>query len=162
MKQKGKAMTKDKNPFDFNPDWYDVWMKQTKAFFDSAESNLTGLFSSDAQFKPEDHLNQMNAWVETLKAQWKLPQLNEQQKAQEKYWKEMSAMCMQAADLMSKQWMQRAKEHKPVKNVRELYELWLNCCNEVYAKAMHTKSYQDAYGEFMNAAIHYWKSALHK
>jgi len=161
MKQKEKVMTKDKNKFDFDANWYEVWMKQTKAFFDSAESN-SGLFTPEAKLKPEDYLDQMNAWVETLKAQWKLTELHEQQKAQEKYWKEMSSMCMEAADLMVKQWMQRAKEHNPVKNVRELYELWLNCCNEVYAKAMHTKSYQDAYGEFMNAAIHHWKSVLHK
>jgi GR25 family glycosyltransferase involved in LPS biosynthesis len=150
--------SKDNTAFDFNPDWYNVWMKQTKTFFDSAAD----LFTPEAMRKPEDHLQQMNAWLETLKAQWTFSQLNEQQKSHEKYLKEMSAMCIDAADLMSKQWVQRAQENNPVKNARELYELWLNCCNEVYAKAMHSQSYQNAYGDLMNATIHYWKAALNK
>src|SRR5438445_7066254 len=119
-------MTNPKNQFDFNTNWYEVWMKQTKEFFDGSASNLTELFTPNAQFKPEDQLNQMNAWLNTLKEQWKFTQPNEQQKAHEKYWQAMSTMCMQASDLMVKQWLQRAKEDKPIKNVRELYELWLN------------------------------------
>lgn len=155
-------MSKDKGQFDFNANWYDIWMKQTKDFFDSAEHNLQGMFKPHFQAHPEEHIQQINQWIEALKKQWQQVHLNEQQKAYEKYWKMMFKMCSDASDMLVEQWMQRTKEHNPIKNTRELYELWLNCCNEVYKNAMHSKSYQEAYGEWMNAAIHYWKSALHK
>jgi hypothetical protein len=154
-------MSKEKDKFDFNQNWYDVWMKQSKEFFDTAEKNLKGVFNQD-NLNPQDHMKQINDWMETLKNKWQAMHLDEQQKAYINYWNAMSKMSMDANEMMLKLWMQRSKEHNPIKNIPELYELWLNCCNEVYKNAMHSKSYQEAYGEFMNAAIQFWKSALNK
>jgi len=148
--------------FDFNTNWYELWTQQSKEFFESAEKNLKGLFTQEAKINPEEHIEQINKWLETLKKHWQFTALNEQQKIHENYWKIMAKMCSDASDMMVKQWIQRGKENHPIENIRELYELWLNCCNEIYTKAMHSKSYQEAYGEFMNAAMHFWKSAQPK
>lgn len=153
---------KDKDKFDFNTDWYDLWMKQSKGFFESAEQNLKGMFTTDAYNHPQDHMQQINEWMEKLKKQWQFTPLDEKQNAYINYWKVMTKMCTDASEMMVNQWMQRSKENNPVKNIRELYEMWLNCCNQVYGNAMHSKSYQETYGEFMNAAINFWKSALPK
>ncbi|MBX3708500.1 MAG: hypothetical protein KIT56_02370 [Gammaproteobacteria bacterium] len=154
-KSKGKKM-------DFDSNWYDIWMTQSREFFESANKNLKDIFAMGAAANPEEHMKQINLWLETLKNQWKFTQFNEQQKAYEDYWKIMEKMYVDASHMMVQQWMQRTKEKSPIGNIRELYELWLYCCNEVYTKSMHSKSYQEAYGEFLNAAIHFWKSALPK
>lgn len=154
-------MSKESEKFEFN-NWYDLWMKQSKEFFDSAEKNLKGMFNPEAYANPQDHIKQINEWLDTMRNKWQVNQLNEQQKAFENYWKIMFKMFNEASDKMVNLWMQRSTGNNPVKNVRELYELWLNCCNEVYKNAMQSKSYQETYGEFMNAAIHYWKSTLPK
>lgn len=154
-------MDKDKNKkFDFNTNWYDLWMKQSKEFFESANQNLQGMFAQGNYANPEDHLKQINDWLNSLKSQWQFMQLNEQQKAYENYWKFMAKMCSDASDRMLNQWIKRSQEQRPVKDIRELYELWLNCCNEVYEKAMQSKSYQEAYSEFMKAALKFWKSTI--
>lgn len=155
-------MSKENEKFEFNTNWYDLWMKQSKEFFDSAEKNLQGMFKPGVQVNPQEHMEQINSWINSLKHQWQFTKLNDQQKAYENYWNVMTKMCTDASDMMMKQWMQRSKDNNPVRSVRDLYELWLNCCNEVYRSAMHSKSYQEAYGEFMNAAIHFWKSSLPK
>ncbi len=160
-------MAKDKekgteNPFATNTEWYELWMKQSKTFFDITEKNLKNLFEKGGNLHPEDHMKEINVWLENLKKSWQWQPIEEQQKAYENYSKMMSKMWIDASDMLMQQWMLRTKEKQPIHSMRELYELWLNCCHEVYTKAMHSKSYQEAYGEFMNAAVHFWKSALSK
>ena len=140
--------------------WFDLWMKQSKEFFDSAETNLKDLFNKSAN--PEDHLDQIKQWQDMLKNQWQFMELNPQQKEHEEYWQVMIKMCNEAFDMMVEQWIRRNREGKPIMDVRELYELWLSCCNDVYAKHMRTRSYQQMYGDFMNAALNYWKTSMPK
>jgi 5-methylcytosine-specific restriction endonuclease McrBC GTP-binding regulatory subunit McrB len=145
-----------------NQDWYDMWMAQSKAFYSSAESNLKDMFGKQSGTNPEDHLQQIQAWLKTLSSQWNVMNLNEQQKPFEQYWKTMAELSSQASELMLKEWIKRTKEDKPISNVHELYELWLNCCHEVYAKAIRSPDYQALYGDFMNEAMKFWKSAMPK
>jgi hypothetical protein len=147
---------------EFKTNWYDLWMKQSKEFFDTADKNLKDLFNKSTFPNPEDHLKQIQKWLDALKTQWQFTQLTDQQKMYENYWKMMSKMCSDASDMLVGQWIKRNREQDPIKNTRELYELWLNCCQEVYEKAMHSAAYQKAYGDFMNAALKYWKSAMPK
>ena len=153
---------KEKKKFDFDTNWYELWMKQSKEFYDSAEKNLKDIFSPGISTNPEDHMKLINQWLNLLKSQWQMEQFSEQQKALETYWKMMLKMNIDASDMMVQQWRQRSKDNNPINNIHELYNLWLNCCHEVYKNAMHSKPYQDTDGEFMNAAIHFWKSALSK
>lgn len=150
------------NPFEFGANWYDLWTKQSKEFFETAEKSLKQVFDKDAYKHPEDYMAQINQWQATMKHYWQVMQLNEQQKAAENYWKWMMKMCSEASDRMVDEWMKRAKKKDPVKNIHELYELWLNCCHEVYQQSTNTASYQKAYGDMMNSALEFWKSALKK
>jgi hypothetical protein len=150
------------HPFHYYTQWYELWMRQTKAFFSSAEENLKNLLANHAAVDPEDHVQQINQWIESLKKQWKFDPLNEQQRAYEQYWNMMAKLCSDASDLLLQQWIKQFKKKEPIRNVRELYELWLNCCHEVYNKAMHSRQYQEAYGDLLNAAIHFWKTAAPK
>lgn len=161
MALKGAYMYKDEKS-EFKNEWYDLWTKQSQEFFETADRNLKDMFGKNTFPNPEDHLKQIQKWLDSLKTQWQFTQLNEQQKMYENYWKMMSKMCSDASDMMVNQWIKRNREHDPVKNTRELYELWLNCCQEIYEKSMHSESYQKAYGDFMNSAIKYWKSVTPK
>jgi hypothetical protein len=111
---------------------------------------------------PEDHMKVIHQWSENLKKQWNMTQLTEQQKVYENYWKMVHKMYVDAADMLVQQWTQRTKENNPVQNTHDLYSLWLQCCNTIYKQAMHSHSYQEAYGDMMNATINFWKSALPK
>lgn len=154
-------MEKDKSKnMNFDTNWYDLWMKQSKEFFETADKNLQGVFGKGSSANPEDHLKQIQQWLDVWKNQWQFTQLNEQQKAFENYWKTMAKMCSDASDMMVAEWIKRSHEHNPIKNTRELYELWLSCCHEIYQKSTHSQAYQDTYGEFMNAALKFWKSAI--
>jgi hypothetical protein len=142
------------NKFGFDTNWYEMWMKQSKDFFSTAQENW---------FKnPQDHLKQIEQWMDTLKNQWEYSQLTKEQKAYQEYWIMMTKMCNEASDLMLKEWIKRSHDNNPIKSIRELYELWLECCHEVYQKSLQSKTYQDAYAEFMNAAAKFWKSAIPK
>lgn len=142
--------------------WYDLWMKQSKEFFTTADKNLHDIFHGDTFPNPEDHLKQIYKWLDALKNQWQFTQIKDQQKMAEDYWQMMASMCTEASDLLVKQWIQRYREDEPIKNTRDLYALWLDCCQEVYEKSMHSSAYQKAYGDFMNTALKYWKSAIPK
>src|SRR3990167_3704122 len=154
-------MTKE-NIFEANTNWYELWMKQSRDFFDSAQKNLKDIFSQDSLVNPEEHLNQINQWLETLKRQWEFSQLTEEQKAYQIYWNAIAKLCNEASELMMNQWIKRTHEDNPIKSVRELYALWLDCCHEVYQRALRSQEYQANYGELMNAAFKFWQSALSK
>jgi len=154
-------MTKEKK-FEPNTNWYELWMKQSKEFFETAEKNLPGMFPKEGFAKPEEHLKQINDWLDSLKSQWRLSQLNDQQKAFETYWQMTTKMCNEASDKMVEQWIKRSRDNHPIKNIRELYELWLDCCQEIYKKGMASKDFQQAYGDYMNAVLQFWKSAIPK
>ncbi len=155
-------MEKQHTGFEFNQNLYDMWMEQTKQFFNSADNNLQGLFSKNAFVDPQEHMQQIQKWLDTLQSQWNVMNLNQQQMPLQKYWKAMAEMSTEASELMLKEWIKRTKDDKPIKDVRELYDLWLSCCHEIYAKKIHQPDYQEMYGEFMNAAMTFWKTMMPK
>lgn len=154
-------MSKD-DKFNINTDWYELWMRQSKEFFESANKNLGDMFMKNDFAHPENHMKQIHAWLEALKSQWQFNPLNEQQKIYENYWKMMAKICNEASDMMVEQWLKRSQQQNPVKDMRELYELWLNCCHEMYQKSLQSKNMQEAYGNMMNAMMQFWRSSMHK
>ncbi|RDI40080.1 poly(R)-hydroxyalkanoic acid synthase subunit PhaE [Aquicella lusitana] len=148
--------------FDTHSNWYELWMQQSRQFFEITEKNLKDLFTENTLANPEEHLKQIYQWLEMLKKQWEFSQLSEEQKAYHLYWMMISRMYNEALDMTVNRWINRSRENNPVKNVRELYDLWLTCCHEVYQQSLMTKTYQEAYGEFMNATFKFWQSALSK
>ena len=74
----------------------------------------------------------------------------------------MSTMWSDAVKLLMFQWSKRAKEESSIQSIKELYELWLNCCHETYQKMLKTPSYQQMYKECMNEIFKYWEISLSK
>jgi hypothetical protein len=154
-------MGKEKK-FEFNPDWYEVWMKQSKEFFETANSNLKDMFEKEGFTNPENYSKLINEWLDLFKKQWQRAALNEQQKAFESYFKMTNKMCNEAVDRMREEWIKRSHDNNPIKNMQELYELWLDCCQDIYKKTMLSKDFQQAYSDYMNALLHFFKSAMPK
>lgn len=143
--------------FDFNQNWYEIWMNQSKAFLASAEANLSQLFNGKSPVDPLEHMQQIQAWLSALQSQWNVMNVGKTPDNFHSYWQQMGALSQQATDEMMKEWVKRTKSNQPITNIQELYQLWLDCCHEVYAKAIRSADYQKMYGEFMNAALKLWK-----
>lgn len=140
---------------------YRVWMKQSEQFYESANQNLKFMFDQKS-FNPEDNLKAVNKWLEILKQQWQFAQLTEEQKPFANYWALMSKMCNEATDKMLHEWIKRSRSQNPITSIHDLYELWLDCCHEIYKKSLDSKAYQDAYSDFVNAAFKFWESYVPK
>lgn len=139
----------------FDVNWYKLWMKQSQEFFDSANKHLRDMFIKEKLANPADHIEMINAWLDSMKQHWSAYQ---KQKESEHYWELMQKIYSDAADLMLSQWMKRTREEHPIKNIHELYDLWLDCCHQMYQKKIKTKSYQEAYADFMDKALKFWES----
>lgn len=151
-------MNKDNHSKTDFTDWYSLWLKQSRAFYESANQNLQGMFDKNNDVNPEEHAEKIQAWLESLKKQWNFSQLTDNQKMFMDYWQGVAKTCNEACDMLLQEWIKRSKENDPVKNIKELYEMWLNCCQTIYQQSLQNQSYQNAYGEFMNAAMKFWKS----
>lgn len=140
---------------DFTKNWYDLWMKQTKEFFASAEKNLADLFETT---NSQEQMKLFNLWLKNLKTQWNNIDLSKVQASDQNYWKTMMQWSMDACDLMAKEFAKQNKDDKPLKTIQELYELWLKCFNEIYQKSLQSQNYQAMYADFMKAAMKFWQS----
>lgn len=149
----GNEKTKESS----NVNWYETWMKQSKIFFELANQNLSELLKQNAKATPEAYAKLANQWLENLRKQWDLSQAADERSADASYWKAMNKIYQEASDLLFAQWMKRYEDKNPVMNVQELYEMWLRCCQEIHERSLQSKSYQNAYGEFMNSAFKFWK-----
>jgi len=136
---------------------YELWMEQSRDFITTADQNLRGIFTNSKTANPENHIAQIQAWMEVMKQQWEFAQAAHEQ---QEYWQMMTTICNDAADLMLQEWVRLSREGKPVLSIQELYQIWLNCCNEVYQKSLQTPSFHNAYGEFMKTAFRFWKNAV--
>lgn len=152
---------KTEDKYNFFQDWQKLWISQSKEFFESAEKNLKDIFNAKT-FNPEEQMDQIQEWIESFKKQWEMSTLTTEEKAYRAYMKVMTEVYNNAANLLQKNWIKRIKNQKPITNVRELYELWLDCCQEVYEEALRSKAYQEAFTEFMNSAFKLWKSSITK
>ncbi|MFZ2315874.1 MAG: poly(R)-hydroxyalkanoic acid synthase subunit PhaE [Gammaproteobacteria bacterium] len=153
-------MNKDKDSnakTDFT-DWYSLWLKQSRAFYESANQNLQGMFDKNAHVNPEEHAEKIQEWFESMKKQWDVGALPQDQKIFAEYWQDVAKTCNEACDMLLQEWIKRSKQNDPVKSIKELYEMWLNCCQNIYQQSLQNHSYQEAYGNFMNAAMKFWKS----
>lgn len=147
------------NQFNFNH-WTELWMQQSKDFFETTNETIKNIFTKHSPVNPEEHLKQINQWLEQLKNQWRvIPFLGEQPPL---YWKMIANMYDQAANLTLERWIKRSREKNPINTINELYELWLNCCREECLKATESKAYQEAYAEFMKSTLQFWERTLSK
>lgn len=146
----------------FDTDWYDLWMQQSKQFFAATEQHLHDMFDKYQQFDPKQNTHQVQAWLDMLKQNWQAGVMGGQQKAFEMYYNMMMKMYNESANMMLEQWKQRYEEQNPIKNASELYELWLNCCNEVYKNNLNNNVYQQNFADMINTMAKFWKSMIPK
>lgn len=154
-------MNKD-NHFKPHENFYEMWMAQSKTFFETADKNLREMFGNDVYKHPEAHLDEINKWLDSLKAQWEQNQYLDGQKIYQDYWKFMHKLCHDAADTMMREWIKRSRDRHYVKNIHDLYELWLRSCSDSYKKSLESVNGHDTYAEFMNQAIKFWQSYMPK
>jgi class III poly(R)-hydroxyalkanoic acid synthase PhaE subunit len=60
---------------------------------------------------------------------------------------------VQALDLLHKRLLERGATQKPIESMRDLYVLWVDCCEEVNAGFVRGKEYQQANSRMVNALV---------
>lgn len=155
-------MSEEQIKKDFMQDWYKIWMKQSNFFKETAEQNFKHAFDQTNLFNPEEHQQQIQAWLNLLKENWQNTFVHNVTRTQENYFKMMVDCYNQSSKLFIEQWINLFKKQKPIRNVHELYELWLNCCQEAYQNMLKSNNFQESYGEWMNSFIKFWKEILPK
>lgn len=150
-------MNKGQSKNDFT-DWYSIWLNQSRAFYESANQHLQKLFETQQEFNPEEHADQVKAWLESMKKQWDFTNLSKNQGDFAQYWQSIAQVSAEASDMLLQEWIKRAREHNPVKSTKELYEMWLNCCQSIYQESLKNEQYHHNYSDFVNTAMKFWKS----
>jgi poly[(R)-3-hydroxyalkanoate] polymerase subunit PhaE len=56
-------------------------------------------------------------------------------------------------DRLSKKIIARAEKGEEIKSLREIYDLWIDCCEEAYNEFAFTEEYAEAYGRLINALM---------
>ena len=148
--------------FDNQADWYSLLIKQSKTFFGATEKNFNGLFTKEPSLGVDEQLQLMRQCLDIFRKQWEFVQLTEEQKAHQVYLRLLKKMYNDACELMFDQWSHRLKQENPIQNINELFDLWLHCCQATYQTTLHSASFQEAYQEWMNAALQFWQSAMPK
>jgi len=86
-------------------------------------------------------------WRELLAAQAECQRLEHELRAV------LARVQADALDLLGKRLRERDQQHKPITQYRELYDLWVECGEQVYAKVAHSPSYGKLQAELGNAAM---------
>jgi class III poly(R)-hydroxyalkanoic acid synthase PhaE subunit len=65
----------------------------------------------------------------------------------------LTAAQMAALTLLEERARERAQSGRPLREPRELYDLWVECGEETYAQMAHSEAYCDLQARFANAGI---------
>jgi class III poly(R)-hydroxyalkanoic acid synthase PhaE subunit len=75
------------------------------------------------------------------------------QRALQRYMQFFSGLGMKSVDHMRRALEGLQADGKAVDSVRGLYDLWVSCCEEVYAEEVRTADYAMIHGELVNALM---------
>jgi class III poly(R)-hydroxyalkanoic acid synthase PhaE subunit len=75
------------------------------------------------------------------------------ERALQEYTQLHSKAGIDTLERLSKKVIGRAEKGEEIKNLREIYDLWVDCCEEAYNDIVFTEVYQDAYGSLINALM---------
>jgi class III poly(R)-hydroxyalkanoic acid synthase PhaE subunit len=75
------------------------------------------------------------------------------ERALQEYMQIHSKAGIDTLERLSKKVIVRAEQGEEIKSLREIYDLWVDCCEEAYNDIVFTKEYQDAYGRLVNALM---------
>lgn len=137
---------------------HEVWLKQSKKFFEQSLPLLDQYFSSPYADE-EKALFALDQLIYYFKAQIKsqhsffsfLPPLDlAKQAVFPKYFSLLADMTDEAVDLLHEKMRMKIKNKSAPQALRDFYELWLECGEEVYQKWLHKDRFLAAFGEIMD------------
>jgi|GEM_PF-4713645 len=137
---------------------HEVWLKQSKQFFEQSLPLLDRFFSSS--FTDVDKaLFALDEMIYYFKAQIKsqgiffhfIPPISSQHQGDfPQYFSLLSDMTDEVVDLLHEKMREKIKNNSSPQSMREFYELWLECSDQVYQKWLHSDKFLSAFGEIMN------------
>ena len=86
-------------------------------------------------------------WRELLAAQAESQRLEQELRAV------LARVQADALELVTERLREREQQQRPITQYRELYDLWVECGEQVYAKVAHSAAYGKLQAEFGNAAM---------
>jgi class III poly(R)-hydroxyalkanoic acid synthase PhaE subunit len=86
-------------------------------------------------------------WRELLAAQAECQRLEQELRAV------LARVQADALDLVTERLREREQQQQPITQYRELYDLWVECGEQVYAKVAHSPAYGKLQAELGNAAM---------
>ena len=86
-------------------------------------------------------------WRELLAAQAECQRLEQELRAV------LARVQADALDLLNERLRERDEQQRPITQYRELYDLWVDCGEQVYAKVAHSPAYGRLQAELGNAAM---------
>jgi ABC-type transporter Mla subunit MlaD len=75
------------------------------------------------------------------------------QRTQSDYFNQLRNSAVEALDLMEQRLNERAAAGKTVSNLRELYNLWVDCNEETYGRMLRGAAYGELNGRLFNALL---------
>lgn len=90
-------------------------------------------------------------WQEQLQAQWRL--WLDYQKAYQDYLAGYAKIGTQSVERLEQKLKQLLKEGKELTALRELYDLWVDCCEDVYGEYIATDEYADLHARLVNSLM---------
>ncbi|HWK75940.1 MAG TPA: poly(R)-hydroxyalkanoic acid synthase subunit PhaE [Povalibacter sp.] len=124
--------------------WRGAWTSASSAQTGAAKG-LSDLF---AKLPPIGLAReQVAVWQELASIQAECQQLEQELR------EVLAGVQRKALDLLDEQVRQRRERNEPVATYRELYDLWVDCAEQVFAKVAHSDAYSKLQGELGNATI---------
>lgn len=137
---------------------HEIWLKQSQQFFEQSLPLLDQFFSSPYADE-EKALFALDEMIYYFKAQIKsqhslfhfLPPIDLSKQARfPKYFAMLADMTDEAVNLLHEKMRAKIKKKTVPQSLRDFYELWLECGEEVYQKWLHTDKFLAAFGEIMD------------
>jgi hypothetical protein len=121
-----------------NTEWQEFWTKQSKIF-------CAAMYE---QWKNAYTQQQIELWLQGVKQQWLASVDTFAEEPMKQYWQNLVKLNCEAADTVLEVWLKRTKNKDEMASPEELYTLWIETCNALYAT--HSN-------DMLRATMKWWK-----
>lgn len=140
---------------------HEVWLKQSKQFFEKSLPLLDYYFArsyvseEEALFGLDEMIYYFKAHINSEQSFFNfIPQISaSNQQTFPKYFSLLSTMTDEAVNLLHEKMREKIKKQQAPQSLRDFYELWLECGETVYQKWLHTEAFLSVFGEMMNGMV---------
>lgn len=135
-------------PFKVGEELLQVW-RTTWATASTAQQGATNAFSDLLGRLPPVGLarEHTEAWRELATAQVECQHLEQELRAV------LMGVQNDALNLLQKRVDERVRNNQPIATYRDLYDLWVECAEQVYAKVAHSDAYSKLQAQLGNASM---------